>query len=42
MRVVEAVLGVVDPGLPEEFDQVAVVAGEAGDVAVDGDRPAAG
>ncbi|MGW5273575.1 hypothetical protein ACWEQP_13505 [Streptomyces sp. NPDC004044] len=33
VRVVEEMLGVVDSGPPEKFDHVAVVVGEAGDVA---------
>lgn len=39
VRVVEGMLTVVEAGPSEEFDEVAVVAGEASDLAVDGDRP---
>ncbi|WP_406431036.1 hypothetical protein [Streptomyces sp. NBC_01589] len=38
VRIVEAMLGVVDAGAPEKFDQV-VVEDEAGDLIVDRDRP---
>lgn len=40
--VVDEFPGVVDPGTPQEFDKIAVVAGEPDDLSLDGDSPSAG
>lgn len=42
LRVVEAMLGVVDARPPEKFDQAVVVADETNDLIIDRDRPTSG
>ncbi|MET7543902.1 hypothetical protein [Streptomyces sp. NPDC005507] len=42
MRVVEAMLGIVEASPPEKFDQALVVVDGADDLIVDRDRPTAG